>query len=136
MPDKKEYEKMWEELEPKGEFTAINVDDDTGELDVENISLADLSTKTRNSLPDAAFALVYTIKRGDKSIKVRKYPHHYKTVKNGNDNSTVNKNLLRAALKYIAMPRNQRVLTPSQLSKVRSHLNMHAKALKIGENAE
>jgi hypothetical protein len=77
----------------------------------------DLSKESHPELPDAAFACI--------DSTGRHYPHHTNAVKNGSDNGTVNKALLRNALSRIGDPSN------TQCGK--AHLEAHAKALGIGQ---
>ena len=79
-------------------------------------------TKYVNSLPDAAFAIVYT--KG--KTKIRKLPHHNKNVKSPTENSSVDIPHLRNALARV----NQIKDTPASIvSKAKTHLENHAKAL-------
>jgi len=75
-----------------------------------------------NSLPDAAFAIVFM----QGSTKIRKLPHHNKNVKNGNENSTVDKPHLRNALARLPQIKG---VPASEKAKGKRHLEKHAKTL-------
>ena len=76
-----------------------------------------------DSLPDAAFAIVYTDARG---TKIRKLPHHNKSVKRGTENSSVDIPHLRNALARLPQIKD----TPRDIiNQARKHLERHAKAL-------
>ena len=97
----------------------------------------ELSSAQINDLPDAAFAVIKTGGKKDESGKtiprsLRMLPHHTSSVTQGSDNDTVDLAHLRNALARIS----QADLTPEQLSKAKSHLEAHAKALKVGNYTE
>jgi len=75
-----------------------------------------------SSYPDAAFAIVYTDSNGN---KIRKLPHHTKSVTDGNDHDTVDKPHLRNALARW----NQTQAPASKKKAALAHLRRHARAV-------
>lgn len=90
-----------------------------------------------NRLPDAAFAVIAPGGEKDSEGKttprsLRYLPHHNMNVTDPNDNSTVDKPHLRNALARVS----QTNLPDNLKQKAQNHLERHAKALGIGQNAE
>ena len=77
------------------------------------------ATKKISKLPDAAFAVL------------RMLPHHTASVKNPNENNTIDKDNLRNALARVNQEGTD--LTPEQRKIARNHLERHARTLKIGK---
>jgi len=89
-----------------------------------------------NNLPDTAFAIILPGGEKDESGKttprsLRKLPHHNANVKSSTENNSVDLPHLRNALARL----EQTDMSSGQISKARSHLEAHAKALKVGEFA-
>lgn len=97
------------------------------EVEVEK---APLTTATINNLPDSAFAIVLPGGKKDTGGKtvprtLRMFPHHTASVKDPNENSTIDMPRLRNALARL----NQGKMSPEQRSKAGGHLGRHAKAV-------
>lgn len=75
-----------------------------------------------SQLPDMAFAIVYQ----KNNRKIRKLPHHKKTVKSPDENSSVDIPHLRNALARLPQLKGD---PPSVISKAKKHLDKHAKVL-------
>ena len=90
---------------------------------VSTILLAEVwDKKYVNNLPDMAFAIVTSIKK----VKIRKLPHHNKSVKSSAENESVDLSHLRNALARV----NQVKGVPSHLAaKAKIHLERHSKIL-------
>lgn len=105
------------------------------------IELAKWDTAYINSLPDAAFAVLEPdYQRGkSKNKNARHLPHHSKEVKNGRDSQDhVDMPHLRNALARVDQikPVTQSISKEDLVSRATSHLEKHAKDLKIGGRGE
>ena len=105
------------------------------------IELAKWDTAYINSLPDAAFAVIEPdYQRGkSKNKNARHLPHHSKEVKNGRDSKDhVDMPHLRNALARVDQikPVTQSISKEDLVSRATSHLEKHAKDLKIGGRGE
>ena len=94
------------------------------------ISKAKMSNASINDLPDAAFAIIKPGGKKDANGKtvprsLRMLPHHNSTVKDPNDNKSIDLPHLRNALARVS----QASLTPEQMARAKAHLNKHAKAV-------
>lgn len=77
------------------------------------------------ALPDSAYAIIYEIKgKSDKMLKVRKLPHHTKSISGPDDNSSLEIPRLKNALARI----NQTDAPASDIKTALAHLNKHADA--------
>jgi len=90
-----------------------------------------------NDLPDEAFAVILPGGKKDERGKttprsLRKFPHHNKDVKSGEEHDTVDLPHLRNALARLP----QSKIPQKYKDQAREHLEKHAKALKIGEYRE
>ena len=90
-----------------------------------------------NNLPDEAFAVILPGGKKDEQGKttprsLRKFPHHTKDVKSGEEHDTVDLPHLRNALARLP----QSKIPQRYKEQAREHLEKHAKALKIGEYRE
>ena len=90
-----------------------------------------------NELPDAAFAVISEGgEKDDDGLTVprslRHLPHHTKSVKDPDDNKTVDLPHLRNALARVTLTS----LTDDEMTAANDHLVMHAKALGVGNYAE
>jgi hypothetical protein len=75
-----------------------------------------------NNLPDMAFAIVTTLKK----VKIRKLPHHNKSVKSAAENESVDLPHLRNALARVGQVKG----VPAHLAaKAKIHLERHSNVL-------
>ncbi|MEN3007247.1 MAG: HK97 family phage prohead protease [Candidatus Methanosuratincola petrocarbonis] len=91
-----------------------------------------------NSLPDAAFAVIEpAYKRGEtKNKNARHLPHHNKSVKDPNENSSVDLPHYRNALARVnqIQPVTDSISTEELRSRGRAHLEKHRSVLKEGKD--
>jgi len=95
------------------------------------------SREYTNDLPDEAFAVILPGGKKDEQGKttprsLRKFPHHNKAVKSGDEHETVDLPHLRNALARLP----QSKIPQKYKDHAKEHLEKHAKALKIGEHRE
>ena len=90
-----------------------------------------------NDLPDEAFAVILSGGKKDEEGKttprsLRKFPHHTREVKSGEEHDTVDLPHLRNALARLP----QSKIPQKYREQAREYLEKHAKALKVGEYRE